>query len=106
MRIEEGNIFEVTRLVLPEHRAVMGFMSKQKSKRARPILTEDQLDEMQYTVSEALDRGRRVRISLYHPYDDIALEGILSVSGTTILIHTADGIIQATIGNIIRVDLL
>lgn len=106
MKLNEGNIFEAMRLVLPEHRAVMRFVSRQNSKRTRPVLTQDQLDEMQYTVSEALDQGSRVSISLYHPYEDIVLQGALIANGRTLLIDCGDEVVEVNLGNIIRIELI
>lgn len=107
MRLDEGNIFEAMRLVLPEHRAVMSFVAKQNSKRERPVLAEDQMEEMQYILAEALEQQRKVRITFYHPYDDVTLEGWISSNGTSLMIHTPEDIsVKLSIMDIIGIELI
>ncbi|TDY37157.1 YolD-like protein, partial [Alicyclobacillus sacchari] len=57
MNIRDGNIFEAMRLVLPEHRALMAQIQRERTRRKRPALTEERLEEMQYTLSEAIREG-------------------------------------------------
>lgn len=106
MKLDEGNIFEALRLVLPEHRSVMSFVKNQRSKRTRPILSEDKLDELQYTLQEAMDTGSKVSLTLYHPYEDVILQGTLSANGRTILISTGQQVIEVNLGNITDIQSL
>lgn len=76
MKINEGNIFEAMRLVLPEHREMMRGWSRQRHQQKFPILSEDEIQEMQYILSEAIEARARVRITLFGAHDNTVFEGI------------------------------
>lgn len=76
MKINEGNIFEAMRLVLPEHRAVMKKWQSERSLRNPPTLSDDEFQEMQYTITEAVENGSRIRLTLFGASGDAVVEGI------------------------------
>lgn len=70
MKIDEGNnIFENMRLILPEHRTFMERAKREAEKRPMPKLSQQEQDEMTYTITEALELRQEIRIVLYHPYE-------------------------------------
>ncbi|PWI56709.1 YolD-like family protein [Sulfoacidibacillus thermotolerans] len=81
MNINDGNIFESMRLVLPEHRRLMLDWKRQRNVRQLPVLSEDEAAQIHYALSEAIANGSRVRVTLYELQGDIVLEGILSFTG-------------------------
>ncbi|HHY66506.1 MAG TPA: YolD-like family protein [Alicyclobacillus sp.] len=90
MRITEGNLFAAMRLMLPEHRDMAERMERESSRRREPELTEDQLAEMEYALSEVLETGSRVRITLFGPDEDEVWEGVpVLMSGRLYLVDDA-----------------
>ncbi len=76
MRIQEGNIFEAMRLVLPEHRESMLHFERELRKLERPCLEADKQSDMHYILTNALSTGRQIRITLFDPYEDDTREGV------------------------------
>jgi YolD-like protein len=104
LKINEGNIFEAMRLVLPEHRAVMNWVTKEMAKRERPILEEDEYNQMQYVLGEALAAHQRVRIQLFHPYEDVYLCGIPACKGNTLYLYTEGGQVVLPMHQIMSIE--
>jgi hypothetical protein len=51
-------------------------MQADRMRRRRPELSEDELSEMQYALTEAIERRRMVRVTLFGPTQDEVLEGV------------------------------
>ncbi|WP_258112171.1 YolD-like family protein [Alicyclobacillus sp. SP_1] len=105
MNINEGNIFEAMRLVLPEHRRIMESWQCARSERIPPVLSEDELEQMQYTLSDALQTGSRVRLTMFHEYGDAVLEGVPMHDGR-LKIVTDDGVRVVDVGRLIKAEMV
>ncbi|MBF8376471.1 YolD-like family protein [Alicyclobacillus mali] len=105
MNIRDGNIFEAMRLVLPEHRALMAQIQRERMKRKRPVLTEERLEEIQYTLSEAILEGNAVRVTVFTPERDVVLMGHVSVSGRELRVCTAAGVHIVDVRDVVGVEM-
>ncbi|SIT13206.1 YolD-like family protein [Alicyclobacillus vulcanalis] len=106
MNIKDGNIFESMRLVLPEHRALMAQIQRERMKRKRPVLTEERLEEMQYTLSEAIRDGRAVRVTVFTPERDVVLVGSVSVRGRELRVRTVNGVRAVDVRDVVGVEVV
>ena len=104
MNIRDGNIFEAMRLVLPEHRALMAQIQRERVKRKRPVLTEERLEEMQYALSEAIREGRAVRVTVFTPERDVVLVGHVTVRGQELRVRTTAGVQSVDVRDVVEVD--
>ena len=70
--MNRGNkLWEGHRMIIPEHRAFMLGREDSQMERERPALDEDRLEEMNRTLSEAVQEGRLVTLTVFHPlYDE------------------------------------
>lgn len=69
--MNRGNkLWEGHRMIIPEHRAYMLAREDRQRERERPVLDEDRLEEMNRTLSEAVQEGRLVTLTVFHPLDD------------------------------------
>lgn len=105
MNIHDGNIFEAMRLVLPEHRSVMKSWGRKRNERTPPTIEDDELEQMQYMLSEALEHRSRVRLMLFGTYDDTVLEGVTMFDGR-LKIATDEGVHTVNLEKLIRVEIL
>jgi len=105
MGVLDGNIFEGMRIILPEHKDKMSKI-EHESKKKKPSLTEDEMAEMQYTLSEALQQELAVRILIHGPDGSKIIEGIPFMKGTKLLIETETGNKELTVKHIVKVDLV
>lgn len=105
MNLRDGNIFEAMRLVLPEHRGMMAHRNQERRARKSPTLSQDETDQMRYMLSEALENGSPVRLTLFGVYDDDVLEGIPIYDGR-LRIKTAKGIVEVDRRRLIDMEYL
>ncbi|MDP9729299.1 YolD-like family protein [Alicyclobacillus tolerans] len=54
MKINEGNIFESMRLLLPEHRAASAEFRRRKERLPQPLLDEQQLESLNWAMEQLL----------------------------------------------------
>lgn len=106
MRIKDGNLFEGMRIVLPEHRELMEKMEKEQSKRKPPVLSEDNLREMHYILSEAIESGAPIRITLFHSEKDVVIAGVPVLSNGGICLQTEAGIRQVPLKQAVKIERL
>lgn len=105
MNINDGNIFEAMRLVLPEHRAVMKGWQRERSVRKTPMLSEDEMENMQFTLSEAIENYARVRLTLFGAHGDTILEGVPVYDGRLRIVST-EGVQLVDVRRLIRVEMV
>ena len=106
MNIRDGNIFESMRLVLPEHRALMAQIQRERMKQKRPVPTEERLEEMQYTLIEAIRKGRAVRVTVFTPELDVVLVGSVSVRGRELRVRTVNGVRAVDVRDVVGVEVV
>lgn len=100
VRIDEGNIFELMRLVLPEHREMMERMKKKMQVHKIPVLAEDKMEQMQYTLQDALENEQPIRVTLYNPFEDEIHEGIPIMKGNKLYLSNGAGMLPLVIEEI------
>ena len=103
MRISEGNIFEVMRLVLPEHRGVMAGWKRERSGQESPALSEDEIANMHYILSEAIAHRTSVRLQLVEAGVNRLLEGVPVYDGRLRIVN-AEGDFPVLAERLLRVD--
>lgn len=64
------------RLVLPEHRGAMSRYQTAKECRTKPVLSQHEWEEMSYTISDAMDEGSPVCVTLFGPHENEVWEGV------------------------------
>lgn len=66
---QRGNkLWHGSRFVLPEHREAMRVYETQEMQNRRPVLDANKLEELSWVLAEAIQEGRAVTVTLYHPY--------------------------------------
>lgn len=104
MKINEGNIFEAMRLVLPEHRGVMKGWQSERSMRNAPTLSDDEIQEMQYVISEAVENGSRIRLTLFGSFGDAVVEGIPVYDGRLKMVTDCEDVQSVDLRRLIKVE--
>ncbi|MHB1627486.1 MAG: YolD-like family protein [Bacilli bacterium] len=103
MRISEGNIFEAMRLVLPEHRGVMAAWMGERSEPGYPALSEDEVANMHYILSQAIAHRTPVRLQLVEAGVYRLLEGVPVYDGRLRVVN-AEGDFPVLAERLLRVD--
>lgn len=103
--MNEGNLFEAMRLVLPEHRTMMQQWQSERSLRNPPTLSEDEFQQMQYTWSEAIQNRSRVRVTLFGAKGDTVVEGVPMYHGR-LRMATEEGVQSVAVERLVAVELV
>ncbi|RAV22663.1 YolD-like family protein [Paenibacillus contaminans] len=73
------NVFwESSRMMLPEHKEAINRYNKESNKKSKPALDEQRLQELQDTISTALEERERVFLTIYGEYADTVEAGWIS----------------------------
>lgn len=70
-------LWESSRMIIPEHREEILRFQKKANKKQRPILAEHKLEELSYLMSEALHDNQEVTLTVFNPYMDTVITGII-----------------------------
>ncbi len=69
-------MFEMIRLVLPEHRGAMDQYQTARAIRKKPVLSQQEWEYMSFVISDAIESGSSVRLTLFGPFENEVWEGI------------------------------
>lgn len=92
MGLLDENIFESLRLVLPEHRMMMKKIESEQVRQTRTALSEDQHEEMQYIIGEAIENRLQVRMTLFGIYENKIIIGHPYIGNGRLKMRSEDGI--------------
>lgn len=107
MQVGFGNMFGMMRLMLPEHRDLMGERDLREGRRAMPVFSEDHWEELQRRVAQALRTRERVRVRVWDARlgrEADAGRGALAIRGAALGIEDAGGWRRIDPGTIVQVD--
>lgn len=76
MKVDKGNVFEMRRLQLPEHRSEMRRFEHERSRRTKPVIAEHEFEEMTYTINNAIESESTVSMTLFGPFEDEVWVGV------------------------------
>ncbi|KIL42109.1 hypothetical protein SD70_02700 [Gordoniibacillus kamchatkensis] len=74
----EGNGRWGTRFILPEYQEGFQNLKRMQERHERPILGEDERDEINRAILESVHTGRRLMLTIYDPFQDYELAGIVT----------------------------
>ncbi len=106
MNIADGNIFEAMRLVLPEHRELMGELGRLTKNRQRPELADDEVAEFEYLWGEAWMGQGELEVTLFQSGDEHTICGIPLSYQPPLRLQSEHGCIMIALQDIIHVKRL
>lgn len=94
MSLDNDNIFEKMRIILPEHkRTTMQFQRELAAiKHNRPEISSDQYIEFSAIIAEAALDQTKIKVTLWNKYEDKTIVGIPLID-RGLQIQTDDGIV-------------
>ncbi|MGP4040228.1 YolD-like family protein [Gracilibacillus sp. D59] len=103
--IDRGNK-KWTAMMMPEHMEMLHNIFEEEQKFEKPILSEDQYDEMQRTIQEAIKFNQKIYIVYWNNHRLRTAEGCIDkIRGTSLYLNTSEGIDQLEINNIVELSL-
>ncbi|WP_067843938.1 YolD-like family protein [Amphibacillus sediminis] len=101
-------IWESSRMILPEHKAMIRQHYLESNHVSKPILAEDKLIELEHTIHQAMTFQKIISISYYqhkyiHTYKG-SINKILTAK-KQIELRTTDGVKQLNLADILDIEL-
>jgi hypothetical protein len=105
MGLLDENIFESMRLILPEHRMLMKRIEREQMRQTQPVLSEDQYEEMQCIIEEAIENKIQVRMTLFGTYENKMIVGYPYAENGRLKLNTEDGIETVPLDKLVFVEI-
>jgi hypothetical protein len=100
-------LWESSRMMLPEHKErIIGHRESLKRKE-RPVLDEQEMEELALKVGESLETGRPVTLKLYGEVEDREVTGVVTridPQAGRIRLRTAQGDVWAALRDVIGAE--
>ncbi|MEK4250335.1 YolD-like family protein [Paenibacillus sp. FSL W7-1287] len=77
-KLQGNGLFESSRMMLPEHKEAIVNYQLALNKKQRPVLDEQRFEELSYRMFEALYKNLEVAITVFHPYMDTVITGMIT----------------------------
>lgn len=68
-------MWESSRIIIPEHREAYLEMIKDNKRKERPVLDEQEIEEITIRLTESLYNDRIVTIKIFDPFETIEITG-------------------------------
>lgn len=94
-------------MMLPEHVRMLGQHQKDFERRTKPVIDEQEAERMSNLLTDAMERGSKVRITLFDPYEDRFVEGniqTLDVKNQQMKVQNQAGFVWVRMDDVIDVD--
>ncbi|WP_336765809.1 YolD-like family protein [Paenibacillus sp. USHLN196] len=82
-KLSNNGLFESSRIILPEHREAYTQHMSKVDKKAKPLIDEQEWQQIGVSLSESLRQHVKVTLTLYDPYQFKELTGLVSVINTS-----------------------
>ncbi|NWL89546.1 YolD-like family protein [Paenibacillus sp. 79R4] len=79
--LDDGGVWERS-FILPEHKEAMARQGREATKKTRPILDAQELEQIQLMLSESFHQHKRITLRLFGEFDDVEFEGIVTAIHT------------------------
>ena len=71
-------LWESSRMMLPEHKERINSHRDSLKRKARPVLDEQEMEELALKVGESLETGRPITLKLYGEVEDREMTGVVT----------------------------
>lgn len=78
-KLEGNGLFESSRMMLPEHREAYNHYMVRKDPRPRPVIDEQEWQQIGQVLQDSFNQHVRVTLELYDPYEEKQATGFVTV---------------------------
>lgn len=71
-----------TKFILPEHGEALKWEKKEKSRKQRQVLDDQEVEQIEQVIAEAFREHRRVTVRVFGEYEDVELSGFITTVQT------------------------
>lgn len=84
-------MWESSRMMLPEHKVALNEWDRERQKRTRIHLDEQEWEDVSRAIVESLQLCKSVRLCMYHEFEELEVNGIEWISLRTALWSMVNG---------------
>lgn len=81
-KLEGNGIMESSRMIMPEHRQAFIDRQREKTKRSKPVIDEQEMQLIERALVDSYNQRERVELVLFDPFEDRHISGIVSAIQT------------------------
>lgn len=78
-KLQGNGLWESSRMMLPEHKESYLRLDRERGRRERPELDEQESEEIGKKIQKASETGRLIRLTVYDPFQDIEVIGQVQI---------------------------
>lgn len=78
-KISHGSnmVWEGSRFILPEHSKALHIYGHEKNRKSRPVFDEQEIEELNYRIQEAILTQTHAKISVFGEFDNTNIYGVI-----------------------------
>lgn len=83
-RLEGNGLYESMRMIIPQHREAALKQDREEQRKVKPILDEQEIQQIERVIIDSFNRGTLITLTLFHPFDDVEIQGVVTVINTNL----------------------
>lgn len=81
-KLEGNGIMESSRMIMPEHRQAFIDRQREKTKRNKPVIDEQEMQMIERALVDSYNHRKRVELVLFDPFENRNVSGLVTAINT------------------------
>lgn len=81
-KLQGNGLFESSRFMLPEHAERMRQHYKEESRRFKPVLDVQEIEQIEQVLVNSYNRRVPVELRVFNPFDEVRVSGVVTALNT------------------------
>jgi len=77
-KLEDNGLFESSRFMIPEHVVELRKYGKERNRRIKPELDEQEWELISRAIGESMSDGTEIKLLLFDPFEDVVVVGVVT----------------------------
>ncbi|WP_169090994.1 YolD-like family protein [Paenibacillus sp. PL91] len=76
-KLEGNGMWESSRMMLPEHKVALNVWDRERHKRTRIHLDEQEWEDVSRAVAQSMQQREPIKLKMYHEFEELEIIGIV-----------------------------
>ena len=76
-KLEGNGMWESSRMMLPEHKVALNAWDRERQKRKRIELDEQEWEDVSRAVGQSMQQRQQIKLRMFHEFEDLEIVGII-----------------------------
>jgi len=77
-KLEGNGMYESSRMIIPEHATAIRMHGRERNRRTKPELDEQELEIISHAIGESMSTGSEIVLQLFEPFEDKEIRGVVT----------------------------